>query len=386
MTYYGDSYGGVMSAELQDKNARAARSQDAMRLIMGLRQHHQINKAAEKQFQATQEQTIARLAQQQRQFDEQKALDIKGLEADASKLEFEKEKANFATQRAAELLKFDQDQLKADQQFNVDQGKKDEAETMYEQVRRMGVAVDPYDADQLFGGIIDPKRKDLLVRETTGKYQEQKKKFDMAAGIANLLNAQSELKQKTDEYAKNETFYGKHISKADERKANETNLLRLKELKSRTAGWLDPSGELSKRAMPLITVDENGLYVPLVQQPKTFRELNPDQSQGLGRVRSMEREEPEPTDFPPQSYDEATGAVGLPFTPRMNSMPMQDTSSGNLMMDAGLLAPQGVDPREALVAEFIARGIPPRQAVVMADNAMQGQGLQQQFSAGRYRP
>lgn len=396
-TYYGDSYGGVMAAERADRNARSAKHQDALRLVMGLRQQHVANQMAEKQFQASQEVALSQLAQQQKAFEQNKTLLYKGMEADAARLEFEKEKFKVGTQEAADYLKFNQEQIKANNEVKIDQAKKKEAESIYNQVRSMGVAVDPFDADQLFGDTIDPKRKDLLVRETNDIYEEQKKRYDMASSIAELLNAQSDLKRKTEEYAKNETTYGKHVSKVAERKANETNLLRLKELKARTAAYLDPDGQLSKRAMPFITVDENGLYVPLIQKPKTFRELNPqsgDSGAGLGKVRELDREEPEPViqRSAPQSYDEATGfnpadvMMSAGLTPQPLPMTPPGAPVSRPMWDMGIGAPPVTDPRLELVKGFQARGVPRAQAIVMADEALKGMLLQQQMNAGRFRP
>ena len=89
-TYYGDSYGQIAALEQADQRAADARSQDALRLIMGLRQQKLQNERAEREFQLNQQKLITDLARRQEAFDTDKALALKGLEADAARLEFDK--------------------------------------------------------------------------------------------------------------------------------------------------------------------------------------------------------------------------------------------------------------------------------------------------------
>src|SRR5687767_3247570 len=116
-TYYGDSYGQIAALEQADQRAADARSQDALRLIMGLRQQKLQNERAEREFQLNQQKLITDLARRQEAFDTDKALALKGLEADAARLEFDKIKQQAIEKEAANNLAFKRESLAADQRF-----------------------------------------------------------------------------------------------------------------------------------------------------------------------------------------------------------------------------------------------------------------------------
>lgn len=377
---YGDSYGGLQAAKQAEVNSSNAYSLQLMSLIAGMRQQEQQNSRFERQFRAEQEGLITDLARKQQQFDIEKDLAYKGMAVKDAALEFEKTKEAAMAKRAEDMLLFRRSELDANTKFADTQRKDQQSETTFADAMdeaESGVLFDPFDAEQSFPDL-DTKKRDVVVRRSKQVYEEQANQYKMAEAIAKTFNAQMSLEQKINEYGP-DSMWNNARHTAEEKKAQANRKIALDQLKGITAKYKD------KKFQTLVAFDEeSGQYIPLAKQPKTFREMYPDrvQSQGMGRVREVDSEAaPTELDLSPQSYDEATGAVGLPFTPPVGSRPMQDP-----MVAAGLTVPQGVDPRAQLVAEFMSRGMPLDQAIVMADNAMQGQAAQRQFSSGRYRP
>lgn len=409
-TYYGDSYGQVMSAELSDNNARAARTQEAIKLIAGLRQQAVQNQMQERQFQQNQETLSKQFMQRQQALDSEKILADKRLTADAADLDFKKTHEKFLVQKWGEEMNFKEIQAAEDARLYEQEQGINEAEGLYDQVSRMGAAVDPYDANRLFGDKIDPKRKEMLVRQTTGAFEEQNNQYNLATNIAAALNRQQEVENHINEYVAG-VGNNQSMTKA-EKKAQEVRVAHLKELKGKTASFRNAKGDLKSQVNQLLTVDEDGNYIPLIKKPKTFRDLYPepvtDSGASLGKIREMDREEA-PADL---------GSYAAWMNPSQNGP--QSSGTGNPLVDAGLVDPQypvtpqgapspnpmwdlgapmpesavipspvqqgSVDPRLALYKAFLAKGVPKAQALIMADEALKGAASQQLMNMERFRP
>lgn len=354
-TYYGDSYGGVMSAELADKNARAAREQDALRLILGIAQQRKANALAERQFQANQQQVVTQLAQQQKEFDLRKDLAIKGMDADAARLAFEKSKQAAIERQAADTLLFKRDQLKSNEKIAGDQMRYEQTENLFADAMEeaeSGTLLDPFDAETAYPNL-DPRRREAVVRRSKEVHQQQAQDYEAANAIANTLNYQSELEAKVEEdkATKPWAFFKSESKEAANRRKE------LEQLKLLTKKFSD------KKYQSVIVFDsQSGKYVPLIRPPQTFRDKYPQRIQqspgggytgsNLGNLRMMESE---PMQDP---YTPPVGSQPIPpepFTPPVGSRPMQD---------------ERVHPLAKRVLQLIKEGLTEEEAVRAAEEEM----------------
>lgn len=409
MTLYADSPGQLSAMELSDRNSRAARNQQGLQFIAGLLQQKKQNEMQERQFQQNQENLSNQFMQRQQALDSEKILAEKGLAAKAADLDFRKTHEKFLVQKWGEEMNFKEDQAAVNAQLYEQEQGINEAEGLYDQVSKMGAAVDPYDANRLFGDKIDPKRKEMLVRQTTGAFEDQNNQFNLASNIAEALNRQQEVENQINEYVAG-VGNNQSMTKA-EKKAQEVRVAHLKELKGKTASFRNAKGDLKSQVNQLLTIDEDGNYIPLIKKPKTFRDLYPepvtDTGASLGKIREMDREEA-PADL---------GSYAAWMNPQNGA---QSTGTGNPLVDAGLVDPQypvtpqgapspnpmwdlgapmpesavvpspvqqgSVDPRLALYKAFLAKGVPKAQALIMADEALKGAASQQLMNMERFRP
>lgn len=360
-TYYGDSYGGVMSAELADKNARASREQEALRLILGLAQQRKANALAERQFQANQEQVISQLAQQKKAFDLNKDLAYKGMEADAARLEFEKTKQSAVERQATEALTFKREQLKSNEKIAGDQMRYEQTENLFSDAMEeaeSGTLLDPYDAETAYPNL-DPRRREAVVRRSKEVHQQQSQDYEAANAIANTLNYQSELESKVEEdkAAKPWSLLKSESKEAANRRKE------LEQLKLLTKKFSD------KKYQSVIVFDsQSGKYVPLIRPPQTFRDKYPQRIQqspgggytgsNLGNVRMLESE---PMQEP---YTPPVGSQPIPpepFTPPVGSRPMKDQS--------------GLHPLAKRVFQLVKEGLSEEDAVRVAEEELSRQSV-----------
>lgn len=387
-TIFGDSYGGVQAAAQAATNADSQRQQEAFRLIAQLRQQKIENAKEERNFQVNQQRYFTDLANHQQSLDREKELTFTKLKADEANLALRKKTQDFAEQKFGEEMIFSKDQAKSNAQlYEQEQGKK-EAESLYNQVFNMGAKVEPYDAEKLFGNKISPKQKEMLVAGTTKQFDDQQNDYDLANFVSKSLNKQRDLKDKIDSY--DADVKNKVLKKADEINDQRIRLAQLNDQKAKTSKYRTPKGDLSSLANKLLTIDENGDYVPIVKKPKTFRDLYPepvtDSGASLGKIREMDSEAP-PADL---------GSYAAWMNPQNGA---QSTGTGNPLVDAGLVDPQypvtpqsapasrpmwdlgiapepqqsSVDPRTALVMKLMDKGMSIEDARKAANRYLQAQ-------------
>lgn len=379
-TYYGDSYGGVMSAELADKNARAAREQDALRLILGIAQQRRSNALAEREFQANQERVVTQLAQQKKEFDFKKDLAIKGMEADAATLEFNKAKQTAIERQAADALLFKREQLKSNEKIAGDQMRYEQTENLFSDAMEeaeSGTLLDPYDAETAYP-TLDPKRREAVIRRSKQVHEQQAYDYEAAKKIANTLNYQTELEAKVaeDKSAKSWNIFKSEATEIANRRKE------LEQLKLLTKKFGN------KEYQSVIIFDsQSGKYVPLIKPPQTFRDKYPQRIQqdpgggytgsDIGRLRQMESEpaggytgsnlgnlrmsESEPMQEP---YTPPVGSQPIPpdpFTPPVGSRPMQDQS--------------GLHPLAKRVFQLVKEGLSEEDAVRVAEEELARQSV-----------
>lgn len=387
-TLYADSPGQLSAMELSDRNSRAARNQQGLQFIAGLLQQKKQNEMQERQFQQNQENLSKQFMQRQQKLDSEKILADKKLTADAADLDFKKTHEKFLVQKWGDEMNFKEDQQAEDARFSQQEQERNEAEGLYDQVSKMGAAVDPYDAKRLFGDKIDPKRQEMLVRETTGAFEEQNNQFNLATNIAAALNRQQEVESQINEYV---TAVGNNQSMTKAEKNDQAvRIAHLKELQSKTANFRNKTG-LKSQVNQLLTIDEDGNYIPLIKKPKTFRDLYPepvkDTGASLGKIRELDREDAAWMN-PPQNGAQSTG-TGNPLVdaglvdPQYPVTP-QGAPASRPMWDLGAPMPESavvpspvqqvaVDPRTALVMKLMDKGMSIEDARKAANRYLQAQ-------------
>lgn len=350
-TIVGDSYGQVTGLRQAQDNADTARSQEAARLAAQLRQQAIQNQQQERQFQQNSQLLIHNLAREQQDFDFRKLLATKKLDADAADLDFRKTHEQFLQRKALEDLDFRKSELNANKEFAQQQytTQKQDAENsdlfaLAVDEAKEGLFADGFEIEKAYPTLPKEKRN-ALARISSSVYKQKENDALSAEQLAKTLNYRQQLDQKIKEFNSADKWYSWRKSPEDV-KAHEN---RVKE-----KAQLDPIAnryESDKKLNTMVIFDgESGQYVSIVKRPQSYREI-----------------------APPDVESDPVTPPGLPFP-----LPIRDQGAA--------VSNPSTDPRLALLKQFIAQGMSEEEAIVMADNAIQGQQLQGMINLQRPRP